>query len=173
MHVSHIPCTTLRKKPRNFQRRFEVNDKQASSTIITRHVWWRDLYDDTETYAASTISREEGLILIYEMLQSTQGVSNCQVVLTFPTASPTKPFISICKLRLKFPPSSGELGSANRGDSTTWGSIVGPRERSMDLGKDEREGRLEFRSLAEGANTVLYHSCPAIEGSSTRELVEI
>lgn len=34
LHISYVPRPSLRKKTRNFQRRFKIDDKQASTTAV-------------------------------------------------------------------------------------------------------------------------------------------
>lgn len=76
-------------------------------------------------HAAKTTSRLLGLMLIYESIVSTIATrrihgyrrNSSMLELTFPTASPTSPFMSIWRLRRKFPPSSGDDGTS---DAFSW-----------------------------------------------------
>jgi hypothetical protein len=47
-----------------------------------------------------------------------------RLILTLPTASPTNPLLSICKLRRKFPPSSGEDGWEVKSTCSLWAARV-------------------------------------------------
>ncbi len=92
-----------------------------------------------KTHAARTISREDGLILIYYRLAHTKSKQTNER--TFPTASPTKPFISICKLLRRFDPSSGDAGSAwATSGNTLWFSANASAEIILFLGRSILSG---------------------------------
>jgi hypothetical protein len=116
---------------------------------------WLYCSESTRTYAASTMSRDAGLMLIYADIQIRRIAHFWSNVLTLPTASPTSSFISIFKFRLKLPPSSGDVGE----DSTpTW--RFWDRSTASSGSEGVNDGLLEFARLAGGAETDGSQSCP-------------
>ena len=112
LNIGHVPRPALWQESRNLEREFKIDDEQPSATMDFEYKGV-DM-KEVAAYAAKTTSRLEGLMLIYNTYWVTGSAKSKDLVLTLPTASPTRPLLSICMLRLKVPPSSGEDGSESR-----------------------------------------------------------